>query len=219
MRLSTLTATVLAALALATVARAEETVRCGDAGYSYAGIGGLVTANGVRATLRFSSAPTVASGHVAAWVGFGGYGAGRNGSNAWLQVGVITKAGSAPSLYYEMTQPGAEPAMTLLGPAVPGRAYRLRVSESRPGWWQAFVDGKAVSPRLFLAGSHGNWEATATAESWDGAQPACNRFGFDFARVNVRHTQAWLPFGGRVTLQSSGYRVSAARPDSFRAQG
>ena len=218
MKLSSLFACVLAALALTSSAKAVETTSCGDSGYSYAGLGGLSASDGVRANVRLSSAPLVASGHVAAWVGFGGHGAGANGSDAWLQVGVITKAGEAPQLYYEVARPGREPAMTMLGPAKIGRAYALRVRELTPGFWRAYVDARAVSPRFFLRGSHNRWEATAVAESWDGAQPTCNRFGVDFGALRVLRGTTWQPLRSRVTLQSPGYRVDA-RTDGFRATG
>ncbi len=179
-----LLSTLLLASSSAGAARANPVTNCGLPGYSYAGVGAVHTASGVSARLRIVKAPVVTGGHVAAWVGFGGYGAGKGGTDAWIQAGIITKAGGVPTLYYEITRPGYKPKLVPLRAASPGRTYEISVRElASPGRWQAFVDGRPVSAPVSLPGSHASWQPTATAESWDGGSASCNRFGFAFERV------------------------------------
>lgn len=210
MRRTLLLVTLIAALAAVPTASAGRSEHCGFAGYSYAGLGGMQIASGVTADIRYLETPSVVSGHVAAWVGLGGYGAGRNGTSAWLQAGIITKAGSEPSLYYEVTRPGYKPELVLLGPAHKGRSYRFTVREGvRPGWWRVFLDDRQVAAPISLPGSHQRWEATATAESWDGGQSVCNGFRFEFDSVGIRRPGVgWGSFGKAFMLGAPGYRVT-----------
>lgn len=207
-----LAAALLAALAAtASPARASEGNHCGDSGYSYAGVAGAALAYGVAADVSAVTRPAVQSGHVAAWVGVGGYGFGPNGTDAWIQAGLITREDGAVNLYYEVTRPGYRPKMTLVRGTRAGRSYRVAVLEiaRRPGWWRVWVDGRPVTKPISLPGSHGAWEPTATAESWDGGVQACNRFHFRFSGVAVA-TQpggVWRPLVRAATLQAPGYRV------------
>jgi hypothetical protein len=221
-RLAAPIALVAAALALLPApAAAKPAAPCGHAGYSYAGLGGLTAVGGVAATIRLNNAPQVAAGHVAAWVGLGGYGAGPQGSNAWVQAGIITKAGFPPLLYYEVTRPGAEPELVVLGTAEIGRDYRIAVREGqRDNYWRVDLDGRNVSPGLFLPGSHNAWEGTATTESWNDNAPVCNRFDVGFRTVEVRGDSGlWRPFGRAVALEAPGYAIASRTASSFRALG
>lgn len=221
-RVSILIATLIAALAASSAATATPTTVCGLPGYSYAGLGGMSVSSGISARIRLNDVPSVQAGHVAAWVGLGGYGAGRNGANAWIQAGIITKAGAAPTLYYEVTRPGYKPELVPLAPARKGHTYRIVVRElERAGWWRVFVDGRAASRPISLPGSHQRWEATATAESWDGGGEAvCNRFDVGFRSVEVRGAgSGWRPFGRTVTMEAPGYRVATRTLSGFRAVG
>jgi hypothetical protein len=221
-RLSILVTTLVAALAASSVSTANPTTVCGLPGYSYAGLGGMSVASGIGARIGLNGLSRVQAGHVAAWVGLGGYGAGRNGANAWIQAGIITKAGSAPTLYYEVTRPGYKPKLVPLAPAKLGRSYRIVVRELQSaGRWRVYIDGRPVSPPISLPGSHERWEATATAESWDGGgEPLCNRFDVAFRSLEVRGSDnAWRPFGQSVTLEAPGYRVATRTLSSFRALG
>lgn len=220
MRRAAILATLIAALAAVPASPAARSTGCGLPGYSYAGLGGTQIASGVAADIRYVAVPNVSSGHVAAWVGLGGYGAGKNGLAAWLQAGIITKVGGEPSLYYEVTRPGYKPKLVVLGPARKGQSYSFTVREgNRPGWWRVSVDDRLVADPISLPGSHGRWEATATAESWDGGQSVCNRFQFAFGSVSVRRPGAgWGAFGDAFTLASPGYRISRSG-SSFRAHG
>lgn len=220
--IATLIAALITSLAAIPASTAGPTTNCGLPGYSYAGLGGMSVASGIGARIRLNDLPRVQAGHVAAWVGLGGYGAGRNGANAWIQAGVITKAGSAPTLYYEVTRPGYKPELIPLAPARMNHSYRIVVRElKRAGWWRVFVDGKAASPPISLPGSHMRWEATATAESWDGGgQAVCNRFDVAFRSLEVRAAgHGWQPFGRSVTMEAPGYRVATRTLSSFRAVG
>lgn len=221
MRRAALLGIVLAALAALPAPAGARPVACGTPGYSYAGLGGMAVVNGVAATIRLNAAPKVAAGHVAAWVGLGGYGAGANGANAWIQAGIITKAGSAPTLYYEVTRPGYKPELVTLGPAQVGRDYRVVVREGRrPGWWRVELDGRPASPAFSLPGSHRSWEGTATAESWDDNAGLCNGFDVGFESVVIRPPDSvWQPFGRAITLETPGYRLSARTTSGFRAVG
>lgn len=193
---------------------------CGDSGYSYAGLGGISVASGVSARIRLNDLPRVQSGHVAAWVGLGGYGAGKNGANAWIQAGLIRKAGEPAAVYYEVTRPGYRPKLVKIAKAKRGHAYRIAVRELRAGRWQVTVDGRKASKPISLPGSHNRWQATATAESWDGGGPACNRFDVGFGSLEMRTAKgAWRPFGRAVTFEAPGYRVAKRTLSGFRAVG
>ncbi len=207
----------LAAACFAGTASANPVTTCGLPGYSYAGVGAVGTASGVSARLKIVKTPVVAGGHVAAWVGLGGYGAGKGGTDAWIQAGIITKAGGAPTLYYEVTRPGFKPKLVQLRPATLGRSYAISVRElATPGRWRVYIDGRAVSTPVSLPGSHANWEPTATAESWDGGSTVCNRFGFAFESVSVR-SSGWQSLGRSFRLDAPGYDVTRRSGSSFLA--
>ena len=216
-------AAAIAALALAALtgtaapADAGRTTSCGVSGYNYAGIGAINASAGAAATIRALDLPQVAAGHVAAWVGYGGYGAGKGNTDAWLQVGIIRKAGEVPQLYWEVTRPGVEPELVPLGAAAVGRTYRVSVLEVAPSTWRAHVDGRPVSPAFVLPGSHRRWTATAVAESWDGGAPVCNRFRFAFADLASLRDGEWRGFGSRFRLQGGAYRLDEVTRRSFLA--
>lgn len=196
---------------------------CGRTGYSYAGFASAEPAHGVRAELTALSEPSVAGGHVAAWVGVGGPGAGPGGSDAWIQVGVSAISNLADSaLYLEIVRPGNAPRYTPLGDVRPGQAHDVAVLEvaGRPGAWRVWVDGKARTPAIELPGSSGRWRPIATAETWDGGRRVCNRFDFSFRRVRVAGHPggSWRPFVGGQRFQDPGYRVIARSASSFRAR-
>lgn len=208
----------LAALAvLPAPASAGPKTHCGYQGYSYAGLGGVAKATGVAATIKLHALPRVQAGHVAAWVGLGGHGAGPNGTSAWIQAGIITKTGLPPSLYYEYTKPGAEPELVVVGRALPGRKYRISVRETAADVWRVEVNGRAVARSVRLPGSHARWEPTATTESWDDNVRVCNRFDVAFDGVESRHARTWRPFGSGVTFSAPGFKLAKRTASSFRA--
>ena len=121
-----LCAVVGTAFALAGPAAAS----CGLSGYSYAGVRAARSADGISARLAAVSAPKVENGHVAAWVGVGGSGAGAGGADEWLQVGLSAEPGGSSRLYYEVAQPGYAPRYVVLDANVPvGSTHGLGVLE------------------------------------------------------------------------------------------
>jgi hypothetical protein len=214
-------ATLATAFALALPSRSGAAT-CGDSGYSYAGITSLSTSSGVSAAVTSLTAPTVSSGHVAAWVGVGGAGLGPNGTNEWLQVGISALPGQSSSLYYELALPNVAPKYVTLSSGLKiGRSYKIAVLESatRPGWWRVWVNGSPVTKAIHLLDSHNAWRPVATTESWDGGVPACNAFKYRFTDVNVTATSgAWVPMHAQV-LKAPGYVVSDRTAAGFDAFG
>jgi hypothetical protein len=181
------------------------------AGYTYAGLQAAEPAYGVAGTLS-ASATRVERGHVAAWVGVGGHGLGPGGSDEWIQVGLSAVAGSAGRLYYEVKRPGRPARYVEVDDRVElGERHRVAVIESRraPGWWRVWVDGRTAGRPVRLPGSHGRWHPIATAESWSGRAPACNRFRYRFELVTVASEPggAWEPLAGGYRLADPAYGI------------
>jgi hypothetical protein len=211
-----LAALVAAALASAfSSSPASAVSSCGRSGYSYAGFQSVAAAHGVRADLVALGTPEVENGHVAAWVGVGGPGQGAGGSDAWVQVGFSSFAGTENNIYFEVTQPGAGTHYTEVKAHVAaGSSHRVAVLEvfRHPGAWRVWVDGKPVSQPLYLPGSSGHWRPIATAETWDGGRPVCNVFSYRFGRVSVAgRGGAWRHFHSGYRFQDPGYRVVGSR--------
>jgi hypothetical protein len=93
-----------------------------------------------------------------------------------------------------------------------GKTFAVAVLEERgrPGSWQVWVDGTAVTGTIKLPGSHGAWRPVATAESWNGdTAGTCNGYAFSFGHVRVA-TQpggAWRPLTGTTVLSAPGYHL------------
>jgi hypothetical protein len=198
------------------------TASCGLSGYSYAGIRAASSADGISARLAAVSAPKVENGHVAAWVGVGGSGAGAGGADEWLQVGLSAEPGASSRLYYEVAQPGYAPRYVVLDGNVPvGSTHSLAVLEvrGRRDVWRVWVDGSPASQPLYLPGSHHTWNPIATAESWDGGVASCNGFGYKFSNVSIatRPGGGWQRLVSGTWLQDPGYRVQRRSPSVFLA--
>jgi hypothetical protein len=207
MPLRPLLAILVAALSLVALVGAATKATAGracltgasDRGYSYAGHQAASRGNGVRATITPTRTPSVAAGHAAGWVGVGGPGQGVDGGDAWIQAGIASVRRLGMVVYVEIAREGHARALVLVERDVPvGRPYRIAVRElaDRPGWWQVWIDGDAVTRRIRVPGSSGRWAPIATAESWNGGTPSCNEFGFRFERVSVSHAVggSWRPF-------------------------
>ena len=124
---------VLAALCAATwtsTAIAASARGCGLPGYGYAGVASGAAVRGVGATVSALVRPRVQSGHVAAWVGVGGYGMGPGGRDEWLQLGIATSRQFTQRVYVEWARPGKRPRLVVVesGLAV-GETRRLAVLE------------------------------------------------------------------------------------------
>jgi hypothetical protein len=166
--------------------------------------------------------PRVEAGHVAAWVGVGGYGLGPGGSDEWIQAGVVTRPGGKSRLYVEVVRPGAGRTYLEVGaPVRRGEAHRVAVLEiaAAPGWWRAWVDGEPAAPAVYLPSSHGRFRPMATAESWDGGHDACNRFRFRFARVSLAAEPdgSWERLEDGHVLAGCGFRVIRRTAATFVA--
>ena len=190
---------------------------CGWGGYSYAGLESSRRTFGIAATVSARSTPLVRAGHVAGWVGVGGYGEASNGGDAWLQVGLAAFEGEAHlRLYYEVTRAGFQPEYRELAATVrPGQRFRLAVLKSRAGrgWWRVWVNGRRASNPIYLPGSDDGWRPVATSESWDGGLDVCNTFAFRFERVAIvtRRNGPWRHPSGFRVWRDPGYRVDTTR--------
>lgn len=184
--------------------------------YRYAGVASERSVGGVAAILEVSAVPSVRDGHVAAWVGVGGPGLGPGGVDEWIQVGVNGLAGEAGvNVYYEVRR-GTFYAYKALASSVRVREpHRFEVLESlsHPGWWRAWIDGKPVSPAVFLPGSHDAWPGQAVAENWITKVAACNAFGFGFRDLAVRHpgSAARQRLPARPTFTDAGIELTTVR--------
>ena len=218
----------LAGACLATAAgtaAAKRAVGCGSSGYAYAGVAANDRSLGISATIVPLSAPQVLSGHVGAWVGVGGVGAGPGGTNEWLQVGFSGFPGSSSlNLYYEVAQPNQAPHyVEIESDLAPGTPRKVAVTEirGRPNWWRVLVGGRMVGAPVRLAGSHSAWSPMATTESWGGGSFVCNRFRFRFTGLAVATSAAgsWRGFGSASAFHDHGYRIVRQSRTSFVAGG
>jgi hypothetical protein len=166
--------------------------RCAD-GYSYGGYASRGGVRGVAATLTALRTPTVATGHAAAWIGVGGVRQGPARADEWLQAGIAAFAKVGLRLYVEEVSRGERRRFTDLGPAVPGRSYRVRVVETGADVWQALVDGRAVGRPAYLPTRGGSWRAVATSESWAAGRASCTRYAYSFDRLSVWDGSRWGP--------------------------
>ena len=179
--------------------------------------------DGISAVVTSLAQPAVESGHVAGWVGMGAQGEGPNGSDEWIQVGLNSLPGTGNTLYYEVMRPGAavvsyaEMATNVRN----GRPIRVAVLETarQRNAWRVWVDGRPVTPPIWLGGSHRALTPMAMAESWDGGRPVCNRFNYRFARVSVAAAPggSWQAASDAAVRQDPGYRVVKRAPASFDA--
>jgi hypothetical protein len=198
--------------ALVALGTAGPAAACAIGDYAYAGIESKSPAHGVAATISAASTH-VEGGHVAGWVGVGGYGFGPSGSDVWLQVGLASFDDLQTKLYYEVTQPGAEPAYHELATVASGERHRVAVLETtKRNWWRVWVDGRAATEAVFLPGSHGAWQPNVTGESWDGGTRACNAFGYRFERVEIatRPAGGWRKLSRFRVLQDKGMRLTTS---------
>lgn len=213
---------LLASLATSAPAFAGSSFSCGSQGYSYAGISAIQSRSGISATITALRQPHVVAGHVAAWVGVGGYGLGPNETNEWLQAGISAAPDQPASLYYELALPGKAPVYHVVPIEVGvGKTYDVSVLESRehPNWWRVWVNGARASDRFYLPGSRNAWKPVATTENYDGGVGACNAFSFKFSaiRATVTNRPGWTPVAGSV-LTSPGYAVQGRTLAGFVAR-
>jgi hypothetical protein len=215
----------LAAVA-ATVALVPTTAAASLGEYRYAGLVGNDTSGGVRARIAAAVAPRVQAGHVAAWIGVGGRGAGPGGEDEWLQVGLASFEATTTRLYYEAMVDGQHRYVELDTDVAPGEVKRVAVTEmlAQPEWWRVWVDGRPVTEPIHLPGSHAAWEPVTVAETWtaeEGAPP--HAFHFRFRGIASRGRGGrWTGLREPFVLEDRGLRVLRAasqRFDAVRAPG
>jgi hypothetical protein len=210
-RLAGIALTLFAVLAIVPAGDAHSVAHACWSGYSYDGVQSPSTAYGVAASVTLRSPAVVPSGHVAAWVGVGGAGAGPGGADEWVQAGIAQDAGDMAVLYYEYKRPGdAAATYVRLQPVASGESHAISVTESpsRLGVWRVRIDGIAWGAPVTLPGSHGRFAPNATAESWDGGVAgSCNRYSFSFSNLalRLRYAGSWQAFGLSRVLRDPAY--------------
>jgi len=173
---------------------------------------------GVGAAIAALQAPDVKDGHVAGWVGIV-----SKHADGWIQVGLSAAPGAGTNdVYLEYAAPGRDPQYTVLRPDVAvGERHRLAVSElsSRPGWWQATVDGSRIGAAVFLPGSHGHWHAQVLGESWNDDSGACNAYSYAFSGVALASAPShhWAALRGYSSFEDAGYALTWRSASHFVA--
>lgn len=191
---------------------------CAAHGYTYAGLAQNDAVHGVSATLTAVSAPRVAGGHVAAWVGVGGRGMAPGGTSAWLQAGLASYRGGGSRLYYELMLPGGRKYVELARRVRTGTRFTVSVLEVSPGTWHVIVDGLVVSPAFALPVSSSGLPAIVTAESWATETQACNRYAFGFAGAQfIGADGMWHAFAKPQIIVSSSTRITRRSATGFLA--
>ena len=202
--------------AVPSAARGETS--CAAHGYTYTGLAQNDAVHGVTATVTAVSAPRVAGGHVAAWVGVGGRGLAPGGTNAWLQAGLATYRGSGSRLYYELMLPEGRRYVELARGMRPGTRLTVSVLEVAPGTWHVLVDGRAVSPAFALPVSSSGLPAIVTAESWATSTQACNQYAFGFAGAQfIGADGLWHAFSTPQIIVSSSTQITRRSKTGFLA--
>jgi hypothetical protein len=197
---------VVAVAALALVGSVATASACGRNGYSYAGLGAPTVGSGISAVITPFGPFSIPNGHVAGWVGVGGPGEGPNGTDEWVQIGLSGFPGLYSDVYYEVARPGHYPEYHEVVKDPPSdHSYRVAVLEDRPNYWRVWLNGRAVSPSIYLPQSHDKFMPIATAEAWDGGTGGvCNNFLYSFQRVKIAHRPA-----GLFHNLTGGYKISS----------
>jgi hypothetical protein len=198
---------------------ADASRTCGVRGRSYAVVEDQRVSRGITATLASVVQPQIGDGLVAAWVGVGGPGQGRDGQDAWIQVGLSVFTGGVTTLYFEVKRPSTGPEYTELQRDVTvDTRFRIGVREdrARPGWWRVWVNGSPVSAAVDLPGSSGRWRPTATTETWRDEPNECYRFAFRFERVAIATSRSYsMPLAPGERYRDPGYRLRFITRSTF----
>jgi hypothetical protein len=217
---------VLALSLVATTAApaASQTGTCHAATYAYAGLESRVAVRGVAAAIAPAVAPAVRDGHVAGWVGVGGYGVGPGGTDEWVQIGLIAFPDGATRIYSEVTRPGTQPVQTTLREGVAaGEHHRFAVLElrGRPNWWRVWLDGRPAGSAVFLPRSHDRFTAQVTGESYAGLTDGrCNVYSFAFQSVSLTGRSASFSSPARrfAAFEDPNYLLERLSTTSFVAR-
>jgi len=158
----------------------------------------------------------VQNGDVSGWIGVGrAHAPGKRGS---IRVGLLASTNGSSQLYYErLLNTGAW--QRFVGPTVAaGERHKVALLEMthRRAYWRVWIDGQPLTGGIHLRlGGHGKY-ALATAESWDGGTPVCNRLDYLFGPVTVRGAR-WHRLRSRQVVQDPGYAVVRRSIGSFSA--
>lgn len=191
---SSVVATAAALAACVAVSPAQAESSCAGTA-PLAGVVGDRGAAGAGATLSIVSAPQDTSS-VAAWVGIApGL---RSSQRVWLRVGMRAGASGAVRIYTEVKRSGRAPHRRTLRLAVAaGERHRLAVRRvpGRPGWWRAFVDGRAVSRPISFSRQKAFWRPIAAVDG-----NACARFELALGELRkLADNGRWVALRGAVT--------------------
>ena len=167
----------------------------------------------------------VTDGHVGGWVGLGGTSAGPGGKAEWIQTGLSAfQSDDTSQMNYEVTVAGHTPKYVEIASNIrAGISHRFAVLEmgTRKSSWRVWVDGRPVSPPIYLPGSHGSWYPQAVAENWNGGTVVCNTYPYPFPNVSLAQSSGgvWRPLKNSSTFQDPGYHVVpiSNAPRSFLA--
>jgi hypothetical protein len=171
--------------------------------------------SGISAVITPLGPFNIANGHVAGWVGVGGPGEGPHGTDEWLQIGLSGFPGLYSDVYYEVARPGRYPVYhEVVSNPQPNHPFRVAVLEDRPNFWRVWLNGRPVSPSIYLPHSHNQFMPIATAESWDGGTGVCNDFLYSFQKVKVAHRPDGMFHNFR-----GGYKITSAKTTMRRAGG
>jgi hypothetical protein len=187
-------------------------------------LGSRSSARGVAADITPTATPAVRDGHVAGWVGVGGYGVGPGGTDEWIQIGVIAVPNKTPAIYYEVSRPGKQPVRTIVRERVAiGERHRFAVVElsSRVNWWRALLDGRPVGDAVFLAGSHARFHAQMMGESYTGlSDGTCNAYAFSFQHLSLstKREGLWSVPRHLTLFQDLNYLLDRKSRTSFVAR-
>ena len=188
---------------------------CGNPGYSYAGLVTPKSTAGVQAVITAPVAPQVESGDVSGWIGVGR--ASVRGKLGVLRVGMLAQADGTMRLYYEVRRGNGWSRH--LGPDVQaGERHFVKVARAHrySKRWRVRIDGHQIGSALRLAGGSRWLRAVATAESWDGGAPSCNRLQYAFAKVKIKR-HGWHRVVKKQLIQDPGYKVLKQRKTRFLA--
>lgn len=188
---------------------------CGNPGYSYAGVVTPKATAGVRAVITAPVAPQVESGDVSGWIGVGRTSV--PGKLGVLRVGLLAQTDGTMQLYYEVRRGGGW--VRHPGPIVqPGERHFVKVARTHrhSKRWHVRIDGRRIGSSLRLAGGSKWLRAVATAESWDGGAPSCNRFQYSFQKVKVKR-RGWHRVENKKLIQDPGYKVLKRHKTHFLA--
>jgi hypothetical protein len=212
----------VSAIALAASASASSALArfaCGIRGYTYAGASETRVAGGIEASVSELTQPQVEDGQIAAWVGVGGPGEGRGGSDAWIQIGLDAIADGGSHIYFEVAQPGSGVNYHQLAlPVKLGVRYHVAVLETAKGrgLWRVWLNGAIASAAFYLPGSE-HWRPIFTGERWSAGAQACNLFAYRFDNVRVARTAGgrWTPFVAGLGFHDRGFQLTGTPRDAF----